>query len=60
MILGAGVVGGELGGHALDGALRIHDLGDRHAGKVELHRQRLGEQAGIAARDARAAALPIP
>ena len=28
-----------------------------HAGEVELHRERLGEQARVAARDARAAAL---
>ena len=56
MILGGGVDGGELGGEAFDGALRVHDLADRHAGEIELHGQRLGEQAGIALRDARAAA----
>ena len=39
-----GVLGGELGGQALDGALRVHDLGGGDAGEVELHRQRLGEQ----------------
>ena len=28
-------------------ARRVHDLGDRHAGEVELHRQRLGEQRAL-------------
>ena len=58
MIRGGGVDRGELGGQAFDGALRIHDLADRYAGKIELHRQCLGEQPGIAAGDARAAASP--
>ena len=58
MVLGGGVDGGEFGREALDGALRIHDLARRDAGKIELHRQRLGEQAGIAPGDARAAAGP--
>ena len=49
VILGGGIDGGELGREALDGALRIHDLARRDAGEIELHRQRLGEQAGIAA-----------
>src|SRR5262249_41153317 len=48
--------GGELRGAALDGVLRIHDLADGDAGKIELHRQRLGEQAGIALGDTRTAA----
>ena len=56
MIVCGGVDSGELCGEAFDGALRIHDFGHRDAGKVELHGQRLGEQAGIALRDARAAA----
>ena len=32
VILGGGIDGGELGGAALDRALRIHDLARRHAG----------------------------
>ena len=52
-----GVLGRELGGEAFDRALRVHDLGGGDAGEVELHRERLGEQPRIAARDARAAAL---
>src|SRR5262249_34004518 len=56
MILGGGIDGGELRGAALDGVLRIHDLADGDAGKIELHRQRLGEQAGIALGDTRTAA----
>ena len=51
------LLGGELGGEAFDGALRVHDLAGDDAGEIELHRQRLGEQPRIAARDARAAAL---
>ena len=51
------VLGRKLGGERLDRALRVHDLGGAHAGEVELHGERLGEQARIAARDARAAAL---
>ena len=47
----------KLSGEAFDGALRVHDLGGGDAGEVELHRERLGEQPRIAARDARAAAL---
>ena len=47
--------------HALafvfDGALRIHDLGSRHAGEVELHGERFGEQARVAAGDTRPAAF---
>src|SRR5262245_49184659 len=56
MILGGGIDGGELSGAALDGVLRIHDLADRHAGEIELYRERLGEQAGIALGDTRTAA----
>src|SRR5262249_61567201 len=55
VIRGGGIDRGELRGAALDGALRIHDLADGDAGKVELHGERLGEQAGVAARNARAA-----
>jgi len=51
------MLGRELGGERLDRALRVHDLGRAHAGEVELHRERLGEQPRIAARHARAAAL---
>ena len=51
------VLGRELGGEAFDRALRVHDLGGGDAGEVELHGERLGEQARIAVRDARAAAL---
>src|SRR5215510_3198906 len=47
-----------LGIEALDRALRVHDLAGRHAGKVELHRERFGEQAGIALCNASAAAGP--
>ena len=50
----------KLGGEAFDGALRVHDLGGADAGEVELHRERLGEQPRIAARDPRAAALAHP
>src|SRR5262249_43000686 len=53
VIFGGGIDGGEFCGAALDGALRIHDLADRHAGEIELHGQRLGEQAGIALSDTR-------
>jgi hypothetical protein len=56
VILGRGIDRGELGGKAFDGALCVHDLGDRHAGEIELHGQGFGEQAGIAPRDACAAA----
>ena len=52
-----GVLGRKLGGEAFDGALRVHDLGRADAGQIELHRERLGEQARIAARHPRAAAL---
>ena len=51
------VLGRKLGGERFDRALRVHDLGRADAGEIELHRERLGEQARIAARDARAAAL---
>ena len=51
------VLGGKLGGERLDRALRVHDLGRADAGEIELHGERLGEQARIAARHARAAAL---
>ena len=54
------MLGRKLGGERLDRALRVHDLGRADAGEVELHRERLGEQARIAARDARAAALAHP
>ena len=56
VIVGGGIHRGELRGEAFDGALRIHDFGDRDAGKVELHGQRLGEQAGVALCNARTAA----
>ena len=49
VVLGGGIDGGELRRKALDGALRVHDLADRYAGKIELHGQCLGKQAGIAA-----------
>ena len=52
-----GVLGGEFGGEAFDGALRVHDLGGADAGEVELHGERLGEQPRVAARDPRAAPL---
>ena len=55
-----GVLGGKLGGEAFDGALRVHDLGRRDAGEIELHGERLGEQPRIAARHPRAAALAHP
>jgi hypothetical protein len=51
------VLGGKLGGERFDRALCVHDFRRAHAGKVELHGERLGEQARIAARHARAAAL---
>ena len=57
VIRGGGVLGGEFGGEALDRALRIHDLADGHAGEIELHRERLGEQPRIALRNPRAAAV---
>ena len=50
------LIGGELGGVAFDGALRVHDLGGGDAGEVELHRERLREQPRIALGDAGAAA----
>ena len=56
-ILRRGVFGGEFGAKRLNGALRIHDFGRAHAGEVELHGERFGEQARIAVRDARAAAF---
>ncbi len=57
-VVGGGrVFGGKLGRERFDRALRIHDLGGGDAGEVELHGQRLGEQARVAARHARAAAL---
>ena len=49
--------GGELRRHAFDRALGVEDFGRGDAGEVELHRQRLGEQARIAGRDAGAAAF---
>ena len=54
---GRGVFGGELGAQRLDRALGVQDLGGGNAGEVELHGERLGEQARIALRDARAAAF---
>ena len=56
MVLGSGIDGRELGGEALDGALGVHDLRDRDAGKIELHGERFREQAGIAPGDAGPAA----
>ncbi len=44
----------------LDGALRVHDFLHRGAGEIELHRERVGEQARIAARHPRAAARLRP
>ena len=52
MILRRGIDRGKLGREALDGALRVHDLAHRYAGQIELHGERLGEQAGIASCDA--------
>ena len=43
VIVGGRIGGGELRRQAFDGALRVHDLADRDAGKVELHGERLGE-----------------
>ena len=54
---GGRILGGELGAERLDRALRVHDLGGGNAGEIELHGERFGEQARIALRDARAAAL---
>ena len=54
------VLGRKLGGKRLDRALRVHDFGGADAGEVELHRERLGEQPRIAARNPRAAALAHP
>src|SRR5215212_2339719 len=51
------VLGGEFGRKRFACALRVHDLGRAYAGEVELHGERLGEQARVAARDARAAAF---
>ncbi len=56
-VLACCVLGRELGAERFDGALRVHDLGGAHAGEVELHGERLGEQPRIAVGDARAAAL---
>src|SRR5919198_1137397 len=56
VIVSGGIHRGELRGETFDGALRVHDLSGRDAGKVELHGQGLGEQPGIATCDARAAA----
>src|SRR3954451_956359 len=51
------VLGRKFRRKGLDRALRVHDLCCADAGEVELHRECLGEQARIAARNARAAAL---
>ena len=56
-VVGGGVLGGEFGAERFDRALRVHDLGGGDAGEVELHRERFGEQARIALRDAGAAAF---
>ena len=47
VVFGGRMDGGEFGGKALDGALRVHDFADCHAGEIELHGERLGKQAGI-------------
>ena len=57
MISGSGMLGGELGAERLDRALGIEDFADAHADEIELNGQSLGEQARVAARHARAAAL---
>ena len=51
------MLGREFGGECFDRALRVHDFRRGDAGEVELHGERLGEQARIAARNARPAAL---
>ena len=48
MVVGGGIDGCELGRETLDRALGLHDLSNRHAGKVELDRKRLRKQSGIA------------
>ena len=50
-------LGSELGGEALHRALCIDDFPGRHAGELELHGERFGEEGGVSARDARAAAF---
>jgi ABC-type nitrate/sulfonate/bicarbonate transport system permease component len=52
-----GALGRELRGQAFDRALRIDDLLCRDAGQLELHGESLGEEGGIALRDAGAASL---
>ncbi len=56
MILGGGVDGSKLGRKAFDGALRLHDLGDGHAGKIELDGESFRKQPCITRGDSRAAA----
>src|SRR5947209_15931774 len=59
VIQGGRMLGRKFGCERLNRALRVHDLGRAHAGEVELHGERLGEQPRVAARNAGAAALAL-